>query len=83
MNPVIIVLILSKGLKPWAWLYSQTESVTDAGVWEHWIVNPRIEKLFVYYLGQTDFQIGTYTFNDKVKVSIYGDLWIGFQALNL
>ena len=55
----------------------------DAGVREYWIVDPRIEKVFVYYLEQADFQIGTYTFNDKIKVNIYEDLWIDFQALDL
>lgn len=55
----------------------------DAGVREYWIVDPRIEKVFVYCLEQADLQIGTYTFNDKIKVNIYEDLWIDFQALNL
>ena len=55
----------------------------DAGVREYWIVDPRIENIFVYYLEQTDFQIGTYTFNDKIKVNIYEDLWIDFDKLDL
>lgn len=55
----------------------------DAGVREYWIVDPRIEKVFVYYLEQTDFQIGTYTFKDKIKANIFDDFWIDFQALNL
>ena len=55
----------------------------DAGVREYWIVDPRIEKVFVYYLEQADFQIGTYTFNDKIKANIYDDLWIDFRELDL
>ncbi|MBD5461242.1 MAG: Uma2 family endonuclease [Lachnospiraceae bacterium] len=55
----------------------------DAGVREYWIVDPRTEKVFVYYLEQPDFQIGTYTFHDKIKVNIYEDLWIDFQELDL
>jgi len=55
----------------------------EAGVREYWIVDPRIEKVFVYYLEQTDFQIGIYTFNDKIKANIYEDLWIDFRELDL
>lgn len=55
----------------------------DAGVREYWIVDPRVKKVFVYYLEQTDLQIETYTFHDKIKVNIYKDLWIDFQALGL
>lgn len=55
----------------------------EAGVREYWIVDPRIEKVIVYYLEQADFRIGTYTFHDKIKVNIWNDLWIDFQELNL
>ncbi len=55
----------------------------DAGVREYWIVDPRTEKVLVYYLEAVDFQIETYTFQDKIKVSIYDDLWIDFQKLDL
>ena len=55
----------------------------DAGVREYWIVDPRTEKVLVYYLGAADFQVETYTFRDKIKVNIYDDLWIDFQALDL
>ncbi|MCI9486411.1 MAG: Uma2 family endonuclease [Lachnospiraceae bacterium] len=55
----------------------------DSGVREYWIVDPRIEKIFVYYLEETDFQIRTYTFQDKVKANIYRDLWIDFGQLDL
>ena len=55
----------------------------DAGVREYWIVDPRTERVFVYYLGQADFQMEAYTFQDKIKVNIYNDLWIDFRELDL
>ncbi|MDE6913920.1 MAG: Uma2 family endonuclease, partial [Lachnospiraceae bacterium] len=53
----------------------------DAGVVEYWIVDPRSEKIFVYYLTQSEIGADSYTFQDKVKVSIYDDLWIDFKEL--
>lgn len=55
----------------------------DAGVREYWIVDPRSEKIFVYFLEQDAFKVETYNFQDKIKVNIYDDLWIDFQELNL
>lgn len=55
----------------------------DAGVREYWIVDPRTEKVIVYHLEQSDFQMETYTFRDKIKAGIYDDLWIDFQKLDL
>lgn len=55
----------------------------NAGVREYWIVDPRTRKVIVYYLEQPDFQMEAYTFQDKVKVNIYEDLWIDFQELDL
>ncbi len=54
-----------------------------AGVREYWIVNPLSRKIFVYYLEETDFKADAYTFQDKVNVNIYDDLWIDFKALGL
>lgn len=53
----------------------------DAGVLEYWIVAPRTEKVFVYYLGQANFQMEVYTFQDKIKANIYGDLYINFPDI--
>ncbi len=53
----------------------------DAGVREYWIVDPRTEKVLVYYLGQTDFQMEPYTFQDEIKVNIYEDLLINFSDI--
>ncbi len=58
----------------------------DAGVREYWIVDPRDRKILVYYLQNEhieDFTVKPYTFQDKIKVNIYDDLWIDFQEMNL
>lgn len=55
----------------------------DAGVREYWIVDPRSERILVYFLEQTDFEVKTYTFQDTVKVNIYQDLFIDFSKLDL
>ena len=58
----------------------------DAGVREYWIVDPRDRKILVYYLKNEhteDFMVKPYTFQDKIKVNIYDDLWIDFQEMNL
>ena len=55
----------------------------DAGVKEYWIVDPLSKKIFVYYLEQEDFKADAYTFQDKIKVNIYDDLWIDFAELGL
>lgn len=55
----------------------------NAGVREYWIVDPRTKKVIVYYLEQPDFRMEAYTFQDKVRVSIFEDLWIDFRELEL
>ncbi len=55
----------------------------DAGVREYWIVDPLSKKIFVYHLEETDFKADSYTFQDKIKVNIYDDLWIDFTELGL
>ncbi len=54
----------------------------DAGVYEYWIVDPQTESILVYFLEQTNFHVEKYTFNDKIKVGIYNDLYIDFAELN-
>ncbi len=53
----------------------------DKGVREYWIVNPQSRVVEVYLLGD-DMQVLHYTFEDKVKVNIYEDLYIDFAELN-
>ena len=55
----------------------------DAGVREYWIVNPIEQTIFVYYLEKDSFKATPYTFQDKIKVKIYDDLWIDFQEISL
>lgn len=55
----------------------------DAGVREYWIVNPMQQSIFVYHLEKDNFQVKPYTFQDKIKVNIYDDLWIDFQEISL
>lgn len=55
----------------------------DAGVREYWIVDPRQESIFVYYLEKESFKAEAYTFQDKLKVNIYDDFQIDFQELDL
>lgn len=55
----------------------------DAGVREYWIVNPMKEIVFVYHLEETKFEVASYTFQEKIKVNIYDDLWIDFSAIEL
>ena len=58
----------------------------DAGVREYWIVDPHDRKILVYYLKNEhieDFAVKQYTFQEKVKVSIYKDFWIDFNGLSL
>lgn len=55
----------------------------DAGIREYWIVNPIKESIFVYHLEETKFEAAAYTFQDKIKVNIYDDLWIDFTGLGL
>ena len=51
----------------------------DAGVREYWIVDPTKSSVFVYYLEKANFKAEAYTFNDKIKVNIYEDLYINFS----
>ncbi len=54
-----------------------------AGVREYWIVDPRTQSVFVYYLEQPDFQVEKYTFDDKIKVNIYDGFYIDLADLAL
>jgi len=59
----------------------------STGVREYWIVNPIKKNIFVYFFEETRFNATMYTFEDKVKVNIYEDLYINFieicKSLNL
>lgn len=53
----------------------------DKGVREYWIVNPVTQEIVVYLFGE-EMELLQYTFNDKVKVHIYEDLYIDFAELS-
>lgn len=55
----------------------------DAGVREYWIINPTKKSIYVYDLEETKFETAAYTFQDKIKVNIYHDLWIDFREIIL
>lgn len=55
----------------------------DAGVREYWIVDPLDKTVSVYRLEEGNFRATSYTFQDKIKVNIYNDLYIDFRELNL
>lgn len=55
----------------------------DAGVREYWIVNPIEQEVLVYFLERDKFKVKFYTFQDKIKVNVYDDLWIDFEDLGL
>ena len=54
----------------------------NAGVREYWIVDPDKNNVFVYCLEEEHFKAGSYTFHDKITVSIYSDFQIDFSELD-
>ena len=55
----------------------------NAGVHEYWIVDAMQERIYVYDMHSSNFNLIPYTFKDKIKVNIYEDLYIDFSSLNL
>lgn len=55
----------------------------DAGVREYWIIDPKRQKSVTYYFQKDDLLTETYSFQGKVKVGIYEDLYIDFSQLSL
>lgn len=53
------------------------------GVQEYWIVDPTSQTVLVYIFEQDSFNVRQYSFQDKIKVNIYDDLWIDFTGLVL
>lgn len=41
------------------------------------------ERVYVYYLEESNFSVDTYTFHDKVKANIYDDLYIDFSEMDI
>ena len=55
----------------------------EASVTEYWIVDPRKGRVFVYFMEQKNFFVEIYTFQDKIKVNIYDDLWIDIKEFGV
>jgi Uma2 family endonuclease len=51
------------------------------GVKEYWIINPDTKQIFVHINGEEDTK--KYSFDDKVKVSIFADFYIDFKELQI
>jgi len=51
----------------------------NAGVREYWIVDPQKNSIYVYHLEETKFETAAYTFQSKIKASIFDDLWIDLK----
>lgn len=54
----------------------------DAGVREYWIIDPLGKEVSVYFFEKSPFPV-SYTFDDRIKVNIYDDLWIDLKKLTL
>lgn len=80
--PDWIIEIVSPGNSGHDYIY-KLNLYAEAGVKEYWIVDPHSKKILVYDLSQADMKIDSYTFQDKIKVNIYDDLWIDFKELQL
>ena len=52
------------------------------GVKEYWVINPETKNILVYINGE-EVETYSYTFEDKIKVSIFGDFEIDFKNLNI
>lgn len=53
-----------------------------AGVREYWSVNPKSKATTIYFF-EAEIFAQQYTFQDKIKVNIYDDLYIDFSQLNI
>ena len=53
------------------------------GVKEYWIVNPIKKEITVYFNAEDEEDYKSYTFDDKIKVSIFDDFEIDFKQLQI
>ena len=56
---------------------------SEAGVREHWIVDPAKESVWVYYFEESEFKAEAYSFKDEIKANIYDDLYIDFAGIDM
>lgn len=62
--------------------YTKLSLYREAGVREYWIIDPAKWTIFVYDI-ERDAAPAIYTFADTIKTSIYDDLEINFQKLEI
>lgn len=79
--PDWIIEIVSPGSKRQDY-YTKLSLYRAAGVREYWIVDPSKKAIIVYDMEHDEAPV-IYTFQDKVKVNIYADLWVDFSELDL
>ena len=53
------------------------------GVKEYWIVDPETKKILVYIKNKKRLSVNNFTFEDKIKISIFDDFEIDFKLLDL
>ena len=51
------------------------------GVSEYWIVDPMTQTVLVYFFEENSFTVRQYSFQDKINVILYDDLWIDFTEI--
>lgn len=78
--PDWIIEIISPGNPEHDYIY-KLQLYVSANVREYWIVDSHKERILVYHLEKTKFELETYTFHDIVKVKIYDDLYINFSDI--
>ena len=79
--PDFIIEIVSEGTASHDYI-KKLNAYMKYGVREYWIVNPKTKQDSVYINGE-QFETYTYSFEDKIKVSIFEDLEIDFKELDL
>lgn len=79
--PDWIIEIISPDSRPMDY-YTKLALYRSAGVREYWITDPMKQTILVYDM-EHDLAPAVYSFNDRIKVNIYNDLWINFAELDL
>lgn len=79
--PDWIIEIVSPGNSSYDYI-RKLNLYADAKVREYWIINPINCTVLVYHLEESKFEVALYTFQDKIKVNIYDDLWIDFAEID-
>jgi Uma2 family endonuclease len=80
-SPDLIIEIISQSTKNRDYI-QKLALYGEYGVKEYWIVNPKSLTISIYKADENGFSdTDIYTFNEKVKVGVLGDLEIDFSGL--